>query len=145
MTTPTKRTPGKGIVRPAWSDQRAQVNRIAIYKITGFPAIGEMFGAAFAKGAPQKPRYWRVEVGVQAKVSPEHAGVTHPAESFIEAVAIADKIRRRADAFHSLERLTPSRLRPRPGLRIVVGPIPGSVSYIDEHQLFRTPSHAPRR
>lgn len=113
MTTHKKRTPGKGIARPPWSDPRTQVNRIAIYKITGFSAIGEAFGSVYGAGAPRKPRYWRVDVGVRAEVAPEDRGITRPARTFAEAVALADGIRRRSEAFHRLERMMPSRLRPR--------------------------------
>ncbi|KUG57795.1 hypothetical protein [Nesterenkonia jeotgali] len=114
MTTHKKRTPGKGIARPPWSDPRAQVNRIAIFKITGFSAIGEAFGSVYGAGAPRKPRYWRVSVGARAEVAPEDRGITRPAHTFTEALALADEIRRRGDAFCRLERMMPSRLRPRP-------------------------------
>lgn len=114
MTTHKKRKPGKGIARPPWSDPRAQVNRIAIFKITGFSATGEAFGAAYGRPGPRKPRYWRVAVGVHAEVAPEDAGLTRPTYTFAEAVALADEIRQRGEAFHRLERMMPSRLRPRP-------------------------------
>lgn len=114
MTTHTKRAPGKGIVQPIWERPRARNDRIAIFKLTGWPAFGEKIDAAFGKPQPRPHVLWRVDVGDDAQVAPIDQGRTISARYFWEAIELADSIRRRAEDFHRLQSVMPSRLCPRP-------------------------------
>lgn len=113
MSKTSTRSTQAGIIRPVWEGPRARPDRIAVFKLTGFPSIGEAFSAAF-KIPPELPRLWKVQVGNRAHVATEDLGRIHSVHTFAEATALADEIRRRGEAFHRLERMMPSRLRPRP-------------------------------
>lgn len=112
MSTSTKQTPGTGIVRGFLGEKRAASHRIATYRMTGIMRIGAI--ANSMNRADFGPlRLWQVHVGSRAEVAREDRDVRLSASTFAEAVALADEIRSRGEAFHRLDRMMPSRLRPR--------------------------------
>lgn len=115
MTKHVRTDTGKGIVRPTRNEKRGREGRIAVFKLTGFAATMAVISDVLRWSVEDDfPGLWKVDVGKRAPVAPEDRGRRRSARNFTEALALADEILRRGEAFHRLDRMMPSRLRPRP-------------------------------